>query len=371
MRPLLILLVALAGSSACSWFSDDKGVFVDRSDDYIDAEENPPLIIPEDLQTGRETDPLPIPPIAESIRPQYFSDSLPRPNAIYADDNRDEVRIQRLGKRHWLAVPESPTTVWPKMKQFLADNGVEASYENAGVGRLDTEWLTVGNERYRDVIRQLLRDTKEAAGLTGGQDRFRVRVEQGLRENTSEVHVRHENESFAETGADDLVDLNQTPSHLPEAELDMLNELGAYIAARVAEQTVSMVAQDIGSPVKSFIDRDTRGEPILRLLLDYERSWATVGQALARADIPVAESDQATGVYRISVPADLNIEEEEPGFFGRMFSFGGEDLVELQLAISDAGDGTFLVKVLDAEGQTLADRDFSQELLVIVREYGT
>ena len=371
MRIALILLVALAGCSACSWFSDDKGVFVDRSDDYLDAEENPPLIIPEDLQTGRVADPLPIPPITESMRPQYFADSLPRPDAIYANDNRDEVRIQRLGDRRWLVIPEAPTTVWPKVKQFLADNGVAVAYENAGSGRLDTEWLTVGNERYRDVIRQVLRDAKDAAGLTTGQDRFRIRVEQGLRENTSEVHVRHENESFAETGADDLVDLNQTPSHLPEAELDMLNELGAYIAARVSEQTVSMIARDIGSPVKTFLDRDAQGEPVLRLLLDYQRSWATVGQALARAGIPITESDEATGVYQISVPEDLNIEEAEPGFFGRMFSFGGDDEIPLQLQVSDAGDGSFLVKVLDAEGQPIADRAFSQEVLVIVREYGT
>ena len=87
-----------------------------------------------------------------------------------------------------------------------------------------------------------------------------------------------------------------------------------------------------------------------------ERSWATVGQALSRADIPVVESDQDRGVYQISVPADLSIEEEEPGFFSRMFSFGEEDVVELQLSISDAGDGTFVVNVLDAEGQALADR---------------
>jgi len=40
-----------------------------------------------------------------------------------------------------------------------------------------------------------------------------------------------------------------------------------------------------------------------------------VGQALARAGIPITESDESTGVYQISVPEDLNIEEAEPGFY--------------------------------------------------------
>ena len=43
---LTLAFVLLAG---CSWLSDDKGLFVDRSDDYIDAREGPELLIPNDL----------------------------------------------------------------------------------------------------------------------------------------------------------------------------------------------------------------------------------------------------------------------------------------------------------------------------------
>ena len=351
--------------------SDDKGIFVDRGDDYLDVKENPPLVIPEDLDADQLADPFPVPEIVEPMRPQYFPDRLPRPDAIYANDNRDEVRIQRLGERRWLVIPEPPTTVWPKIKQFLAENGVEVAWEAPGSGRLDTEWLTVGNESYRDVIRLLLRDAKQAAGITGGRDRLRIRVEQGLRERTSEVHIRHENDGFSQPAPDELVDLNSETSHIAQAEQEMLSELGAYIAARVAEQTVSMVAQDIGSPVKSYLDRDAQGEPVLRLLVDKERAWATVGQSLARADIEVTDADEQAGLYRIAIPEDLNVEGEEKGFFGRLFSFGGEDEVVLQLHLRAAPDGTYLVEVFDEDAQHLEDRDFSQQVLVIVREYAT
>ena len=351
--------------------SDDKGFFVDRGDDYLDVEENPALKVPEDLAANRVADPFPIPEIAEPIRPEYFPDRLPRPDAIYANDNRDEVRMQRLGDRQWLVIPEPPTTVWPKVKQFLAENGVEVAWEAPGSGRLDTEWLTVGNESYRDVIRLLLRDSKAASGIAGGHDRLRIRVEQGLRERTSEVHVRHENDEFSQPGPEQLVDLNQEASHSIQAEQEMLNELGAYVAARVAEQTVSMVAQDIGSPVKSFLDRDAQGEPVLRLLLDGERAWATVGQSLARADIAVTQADEQARLYSIEIREDLEVHEEKKGFFRRMFSFGGVDQIALQLHLREAGDGSYLVEVLDEDAQHLRDREFSQQVLVLVREYAS
>ncbi len=363
---LLLLLVVVAG---CSWFSDDKGIFVDKSDDYLDARENPPLSIPEGLDTARVQDPFPIPDITDRLRPEYYPKRPPRPDAIYANDNRDEVRIQRLGDRRWLVIPEPPTTVWPKVKQFLAENGVDIGWEAPSDGRLDTELLEVPDQAYRDVIRQMIRDGKAEAALDGGLDRLRLRVEPGLRERTSEVHLRYENTEFAAMSAPGLVDLQRALSHVPEIEQSTLAELGAYIAARVAEQTVSMVAQDIGAGVKSNIDIDADGDPVLRLRLDRDRAWATLGQALSRATIEIEESDEQSGIYRIRVPEDLDVEAGEKGFFGRLFSFG-DDTLDLQLRLLPADDSGFLVAALDAEGKAL-DREFGQQVLVLIREYAS
>jgi outer membrane protein assembly factor BamC len=366
-RPALVLLLLAAG---CSWFSDDEGVFVDKSDDYLQVSENPPLVIPDDLDTARVQDPFPIPDITDRLRPEYYPGQPPRPDTIYANDNRDEVRIQRLGDRRWLVIPEPPTTVWPKVKQFLAENGVALGWESPAEGRLDTQWLEIQDQAYRDVIRQLIREGKTTAALAGGEDRLRIRVEPGLRERTTEVHLRYENSAFAPPSRPELADLGEAASHSDEIEQEALTELGAYIAARVAEQTVSMVAQDIGAEVKSTLDIDADGDPVLRLRLDRERAWATLGQALARAEINVLDSDEQAGVYRITLPEDLDVESGEPGFFGRMFSFGGEDMRDLQLKLQPAQQEGFVVSALDAEGQAL-EREFGQQVLVLIREYAS
>ena len=57
----------------------------------------------------------------------------PLPDAKYVTDNRNEVRMQRLGDRNWLVIPEAPTTAWPKMKQFFADNGVVLADDRPGL----------------------------------------------------------------------------------------------------------------------------------------------------------------------------------------------------------------------------------------------
>ncbi len=365
---VVLLLLVLTG---CSWLSDDKGIFVDKSDDYLKATENKSLVIPGNLNAERVQDPNPIPDITDRLRPEYFPKQPPRPDTIYATDNRDEVRIQSLGDRRWLVIPEAPTTVWPKVKQFLAENGVGVAWESPSAGRLDTQWLQVdAGHSYRDVIRQLISEGKLKAGLDGGVDRLRIRVEPGLRERTTEVQVRYENSEFAPSSAPQLTDLDHVASHSGDVEQKALNEMGAYVAARVSEQTVSMVAQDIGSGVKSFLDVDPGGTPVLRLKLDRARAWATIGQALSRAKIEVRDSDEQKGVYQISLRSDLNVERGKRGFFGRLLTFGGDGLKNIQLDMKPAqGDG-FAVAALNGEGKPL-DREFAQDVLVLIREYAS
>lgn len=366
-----LLAPFLAGG--CGWFADDKGFFVNRSDDYIDAKQHPALVIPEDLGVVLE-DPFPIPPVPVQQNARFFPGRPPPPDAIYANDNRDAIRIQRLGGRIWLVVPEPPTTVWPKIKQFLAENGVGIAAEQPSQGRITTDWLAIEDKPYRDVMRTLLRELKASANAPGGRDRVILQVEQGLRELTSEVHARHQ--SAAEAGGDAPAPAAEgdgsatAASDLAELPPRLLNELGAYIAARVAEQTVSMVAQEIAGQAKSALGRDATGAPVLRLFLDEERAWATLGQALANAGAEVLERDRQGGAYHVRIPQTAFLGgERERGFFRRMFSFGGEgDAAEVMLRVRQEDERIFGLTVLAMNGEP-APLEFAQQVLVLLREY--
>ncbi len=369
---LLLIVWLIAG---CGWFSDDKGFFVDRSDDYIDARQGPGLVIPEDLDETLE-DPFPIPVIPEQQNARFYPGRPPLPGTIYASDNRDEIRIQRLGDRIWLVVPEPPTTVWPKMKQFLADNGVAVGSEAPAAGRITTEWLAIADEPYRDVVRAVLREARseEPGARFDGRERLLLRVEQGIRELTSELHVRHQSDAGAIVNPDAIADLEPIRSDLVAVERQFLNELGAYIAARVAEQTVSMVAFEIAGQEKAEIGRDEAGDPVLWLYLDSERAWATLDQALDAAAVDVIELDRVSGTCLIHVPEAAfagPVTEERRGFFRRLNPFGGarsESAADILLRVREENDRQYGITAHGANGEPVSD-DYRQQVLTLIREY--
>ena len=360
----LIVLLAVTG---CRWMNDDKGIFVNRDDDYIDMVERSSLVVPSDLQSTKVADPYPIPRTPRQLNPEYYPTRPPRPDAIFANDNRDEVRIQRLGDRAWLVIPEAPTTVWPKVKQFLAENGIRVSGEMSEYGRIDTQWLDTSAESYRDIIRTIIREAKETDGFLQGEDRLLIRVEPGLRESTSEIYVRHENDALGLPSVG-VIDLNSIKSLIPAAEIDALSEIGAYIAAKVSEQTVSMVAQEITGQVKSSVERDEQGTPVLELRLDYDRAWATVAEALNRAEVEVENLDQIEGVYYVRIP-DSVLTGEEKGWLSGLLS-RGKDGYELQLHVRKAAEMIYHVNVLDNKADPV-EREFGQEVLTMLREYAS
>ena len=370
MKKLVVLLFCL-NLLGCGWLSSkDEGMFINPKDDYLDSVQHNKLVIPEDLRGLEDTDPFPIPPTPVASNPKFYPERPPLPDAIYANDNRDEVRIQRLGKRRWLVIPEPPTTAWPKLKQFMAENAVTLTFDAADVGRLNTDWLKIEDTDYRDVIRMLLKDAKTAESFFRGQDRFLIKVEQGLRPLTTEIHVRHENDSISLPVRDEIVAIDGLRSHIGTAEDDLLNEIGAYIAAKVAEQTVSKVALQIGSARKSELVRDANGYPVLHLYLDYERAWATLGQALDNAEVEITNLDRDAGLFQVNIPASVFSGEEEGGFFCRLTFSCDDEGLEVQIAVSGEKQ-SYEVRVLQPQGTAQVDADLAQQVLVLIREYSS
>ncbi len=238
---------------------------------YVDLRPLPPLQVPDDLQAIDVDQVVPDLDTSMMQNASYYPDRPPLPDALYAADNRDEVRMQRLGDRNWLVIPEPPTTAWPKMKQFFADNGVVLVDDRPEVGRLNTAWLGDANRPVRDVVRTLLKTAREEAGLSSGDDRFLIRVEQGLQPGSTEVHLRHDNDALGDEVADDLVRVQEVSSDLLAAEKALLQQIGSFVAARVSESTVSKVALQIGSQPKTELARNESGIPELKFYLDKAR----------------------------------------------------------------------------------------------------
>lgn len=357
--------------TGCSWFGREEGVIIDPDDDYLEASQVPSLVIPQNMAEIQNIDLIPIPGIPTQVNPRFYPDSPPLPDAIYSNEKRDEVRMQKLGSRNWLIVPEPVTTAWPKLKQFFADNGVKIIADDPSIGRLDTEWLSISvEEDYRDVVREILKEMQINGELKSGPNKFLIKLEQGLRVDSTEIHIRHENDLITAEGSDDLMVFSKIKSDSVETERDVLNEIGAYIAAKVAEITVSKVALEIGGVQKSELLRDPHGYPILRLNLDFQRAWATLGQALANAEADLIELDREAREFKARLPMkNLGLERSSKGFC-RLFFSCSEEIGELSVLIQirQFASGKFDVTVYDKNREPL-DIELAQQLMVMFRDF--
>ena len=372
VRAAIIIFLLPALAVGCGWFGKNQPEEKDPND-YLQAKPVADLRVPADLPSKPGLDPFPVPEIPPQTNPSFYPQRPPLPDAMYANDNRNEVRIQRLGGRAWLAIPEPPTTAWPKIKQFFADNGVAFAFEDPEEGRLNTVWLALDSEGYRDVVRATMLGVKQAEGLVNGKDRLLIRVEQGLQPTATEVHLRHDNDQQGSQITGAVAGLSAITSDSNDAENKLLSEIGAYIAARVAESTVSRVAQEIGSGAKTELIRNADGQPVLRLFLDRGRAWATLGQSLRNAEVvevAVLEQSSETASIQVLLPQSLFGGDRSVGVLCRLtFSFSGSDDVNVTLRMTPSPQSeVFDVLVFDGE-EPLGDNDLAQQILVLIREY--
>jgi hypothetical protein len=159
------------------------------------------------------------------------------------------------------------------------------------------------------------------------------------------------------------------------AENSLLEQIGAYVAARVAESTVSKVALQIGSQPKSDMRRNADGIPELSFFLDRRRAVASLTQSLRNAGVIINSEDSDAGRFDISIPSEVLTGKKSGGFFCRItFSCGsrGESDVTLLMSgaiVTEQGEG-YKISVLQ-DGKLMADVDRAQEILVMIREFAT
>ena len=95
------------------------------------------------------------------------------------------MRIQRFDGNEWVVAPSTPSVVWPRIKQFLSDNGVAVVREVPEAGILETETLELTLQgRYRDIVRTVLSETPP-----GPFETAQLRVEQAVRAGATEIHL--------------------------------------------------------------------------------------------------------------------------------------------------------------------------------------
>ncbi|CAA0125345.1 Outer membrane protein assembly factor BamC [BD1-7 clade bacterium] len=260
--------------------TDEKGMMRDRKYDYRFIEETSRIKVPENLSSEALVDLYPVPELSPYAGTDFVYDLPMAPQAVGA--NRAAVSIQRLGAKEWVLTAFSPSQVWPRLKEFIAQQGLSVLSQNGAKG----------------IIRAYQ-----------GAHVFEFDLDQGFQRNTSELQVT------AVPGPDGLSEITFTKAQ------EYTRAAAQYFADLADKPTYSYAAQGISTDKKLEILQDRTGQKQLMLSIDQKRGLAALRDALASAgykiDMMNAQSPALTLLDVTYYP--VKPEDEKPGFWGKLF----------------------------------------------------
>jgi outer membrane protein assembly factor BamC len=315
MKPVLgALSVALLSTSltGCGYIFGDSGYFRDRGGDYQLATVEPRMTVPQGVDSKPIGDLLPVPGQLQQGTGGKFK--VPRPQALAVSGAGNEFTVQQSGSARWLMAARPPAEVFAGVRQFMLEYDVDVAREASGVGEIETGWMVIGQQSGNALARRLVPAVTGSRRPEGQEHRFRLRIEPGVQGASSEIHALHMSRSVGGN-------LEAWPQRSENSNLEhaLLAELENYLnQAGTGDGASLMAARGLSARDRASLAQDGAGNPVLTLQGDFNRAWASVGSALQRAEIPVADLNRSAGVYYVDLDG-VAAGSDERGFFSRMF----------------------------------------------------
>ena len=213
------------------------------------------------------------------------------PQQVFSSGTSNEVRMHKLGEIRWVYVETLPSSAWPMMNDFWVSSGYGVSKSDPNTGIIESQNINI----------------------SGQETKLVMKVEHGIRQASSEIFVSHisqvEGEWLRVEGNENL-------------EEGTLRDVLDYFASTPPSGGTSLVALNLNYGQKAALVQSSDDSSFIELNLEYARAWAAVDRALKEALIDVNDLDRDEGVFYVNFS-----QEDEKGFFGRIFSgrsFNGE-----------------------------------------------
>ena len=333
------LLALIASLAACSVLESDKI-------DYKSAGKAPTLEVPPDLTQLSRENRYAVPGGAVTAS-GYQAGIANAPSIPTAVANIGDVRMERAGSQRWIVVNRSPDQLWEPVRDFWQENGFLLTTDQRNLGIMETDWAENRAKLPQDIIRGTLGKLVDSVYSTGELDRFRTRLERTP--NGTEIFVSHRGmEEVYNTARKDQT-VWQPRATDPELETEFLRRL--MVKLGVSQEQSKLLAAT-NAPARTATIANVAGQPVVQINENFERAWRRVGLALDRTGFTVEDRDRSAGTYFVRYVAP-NPDKKEPGFFGKLFTFGGSGKTEapLKYRIMVKGQGeASTVAVLNESG---------------------
>ncbi len=366
---ILLALIAVI-ASGCSWSKKDKDPKQKALTDYRESRERSALEIPPDLSSDASDASLSVPAYKQNTASAQNDTPVVTPTIAPATNTASNSRadggpkmyIERSGSQRWLVVQQSYSTTWSDVRDFILSSGLALEREDRDAGILETTWA---DNYATGVLRGSQKFFNKYLGSvysSASRDKFRVRVEPGRDEGSSEVYLTHKGmveKIVNDTGVDPVMTAWVPVPPDPGIEAEMLSLLMIKMGASEATAT-SSIAKAEKTADRASITTAENGLP--RLIVDnpIDLAWRRVGQTLDRVGFNVEDRNRSVWKYFVEY-ADPELHDKKTGFFSKMFK-KNKDTTEddiYQILLTADGEKT-KVDVFLKDGSAAPEKVVSQ-----------
>ncbi len=279
--------------------------------------------------------------------------------------------VVREGQDRWLQIDGPAESVWPNVVAFWQENGILLEQQDPTVGVMTTGWVENVADIKSDFITDFVRGVFSGLYDAGTRDKFRVRLERGEAEDSSELYLTHfgMQQSIATNSSGDAEQeiWNVRPRDV-QLEATMLQRLMIHLGVSEAESQAKLAAQEQRGVARSQL---IKGQDGVSLLIEepFSRAWRLSGLALDRVGFAVEDRNRSQGLYYVRYN-DPTAGSDEGGWLSSLAFWKGDKNIDkqnryqVQLTAEDLGT---LVVVNDDQGSRI-NTDTALRILTLMQE---
>ncbi len=272
--------------SACS--SDSQ-----RIDYKVTSTRTPKLETPPDLTAPTAAEQFAIPGGDAAVTASFSSYAQSISGA--ALPILSTVRLEKNVTERWLVAQESAENVWPKIRAFWLAMGFQIPVDNAAAGVLETDWQENAANAPQKYLHSSAGNGKALNRLfaAGQRDQYLTRIERNADGSTSIFLSQHVMQQ-ALNGASQLIWL--PTANDPAIEAAVLQMLMTELASQPSKPLVTTPLVIVETPARAeWVHMPN--QKIVRLNQAFDKTWRTIGLALDKAGLAIADKDRSKGLY--------------------------------------------------------------------------
>ncbi|PZP31213.1 MAG: hypothetical protein DI603_12645 [Roseateles depolymerans] len=285
-----------------------------------------------------------------------------------------DVRLERSGNERWLHSSLPPEQLWPQLRSFWQERGLEVVKDQPELGIMETNWAENRAKLPQDFIRSTIGKVFDGLWSSGERDMYRTRIDRAA--SGTDIFISHRGmQEVYTTTTRDATAWQDRPSD-PSLEAEMLSRLMLKLGGK--EEAAKAVAAGASVPDKAVaaVTPPTDGPRGARRPLSqvpdklsvadgFDRAWRRVAQSLDRHGFTIEDRDRSAGLFYLRYADPEQAGKDEPNFFQRLFGAKAYTPVRYRVLVKSEGNQS-TVSVLDDRGQSVTDDNAKRILSLLM-----